>query len=263
MTMPKKEVAQAEDTPAYAVLQQFGLLDASYRKEHFDDIFDSPNDITANSSRADTIKKRFKWGVYWTPGCGLILYVSASNEPMTTCVSSAAELLIHSHVIALHRASAIQKWLSRLVTCAASRITTTSTSLRVRESTTSTTRFSIRLAIRFLSNSKSLSVATAPLSPFHRESSDTQRIWDSLSCYLLVCIRGLVRRCVTNEPLDWMSTWLKLDHTRFSQWTKGKSLAFNWGLQCRERILLTLHSPPLATPQLLCNHAEQWSPSGA
>lgn len=74
--MQRKEVDKAEDTPAYAVLQQFGLLDASYRKEHFDDIFDSPNDITANSSRADNIRKRFKWGVYWTPGCGLLIYVS-------------------------------------------------------------------------------------------------------------------------------------------------------------------------------------------
>jgi len=103
MMIQKKEVAQAEDTPAYAVLQQYGLLDASYRKEHFDDIFDNPDDITANSSRAENIKKRFRWGVYWTPGktvsgatergtnpsyshslfhsiaspgCGLIIYVS-------------------------------------------------------------------------------------------------------------------------------------------------------------------------------------------
>ena len=75
----KKGVAQAEDTPAYSVLQQYGLLDASYRKDHFDDIFDSPHDITANSSRADNMKKRFRWGVYWTPGCGWLLYVSPAH----------------------------------------------------------------------------------------------------------------------------------------------------------------------------------------
>jgi regulator of protease activity HflC (stomatin/prohibitin superfamily) len=80
MMVHEKEVAQAEDTPAYAVLQQYKLLDASYRKEHFDDIFDSSDDLTANSSRADNIRKRFKWGVYWTPGCGFILYRIFNTE---------------------------------------------------------------------------------------------------------------------------------------------------------------------------------------
>lgn len=74
--MAAKEVAQAEDTPAYATLQAYGLLDNSYRKEHFDDIFTPGLDLSPNSSRADTWNKRLKWGVVWTPGCGFMLYVS-------------------------------------------------------------------------------------------------------------------------------------------------------------------------------------------
>jgi len=74
--MTAKEVAQAEDTPAYATLQAFGLLDTSYRKDHFDDIFTTGLDLSPNSSRADTWRKRMKWGVVWTPGCGFMIYVS-------------------------------------------------------------------------------------------------------------------------------------------------------------------------------------------
>jgi len=73
--MEQAEVAQAEDTPAYATLQTYGLLDTSYRKEHFQDIF-MDTDLTANSSKEHTLVKRFKWGVYFTPGCGWIVYVS-------------------------------------------------------------------------------------------------------------------------------------------------------------------------------------------
>jgi hypothetical protein len=72
----KTQVTHAEDTPAYAILQQFGLLNSAYRKAHFDDLFDNPNDFSPNASRGSNTLKRFKWGVYWTPGCGLILYVS-------------------------------------------------------------------------------------------------------------------------------------------------------------------------------------------
>eukprot|EP00567_Pseudictyota_dubia_P017344 CAMPEP_0197445720 /NCGR_PEP_ID=MMETSP1175-20131217/10876_1 /TAXON_ID=1003142 /ORGANISM="Triceratium dubium, Strain CCMP147" /LENGTH=567 /DNA_ID=CAMNT_0042976731 /DNA_START=85 /DNA_END=1788 /DNA_ORIENTATION=+ len=72
-------VAHGEDTPAYVVLQQFGLLDTSYRKNDFEDIFE-PCDLVANSSHADTLKKRLRWGVYWTPGCGFMLYSALHTE---------------------------------------------------------------------------------------------------------------------------------------------------------------------------------------
>jgi hypothetical protein len=75
MSQSKMQVTHAEDTPAYSILQQFGLLNSSYRKATFDDLFDNPNDFSPNASRGSNILKRFKWGVYWTPGCGLILYV--------------------------------------------------------------------------------------------------------------------------------------------------------------------------------------------
>jgi len=73
--MQAAEVAQAEDTPAYATLQAYGLLDTSYRKEHFRDVFQD-DDLTANSSKENTWRKRLKWGVVWTPGCGYMIYVS-------------------------------------------------------------------------------------------------------------------------------------------------------------------------------------------
>jgi hypothetical protein len=76
-TETKMPVFQAEDTPAYKILQSFNLLDASYRKEHFEDIFES-HDLTPNSSSSQNIQKKFRWGVYWTPGCGLIIYVSVT-----------------------------------------------------------------------------------------------------------------------------------------------------------------------------------------
>eukprot|EP00978_Attheya_sp_CCMP212_P024630 scaffold77701_cov49-Attheya_sp.AAC.6 len=72
-------VFQAEDTPAYTILQSFNLLDVSYRKECFEDIFES-HDLTPNSSSSQNIQKKFKWGVYWTPGCGLIIYHIFNTE---------------------------------------------------------------------------------------------------------------------------------------------------------------------------------------
>lgn len=68
-------VAHGEDTPAYAVLQACGLLNTSYRKDEFDDIFEA-KDLVPNSSRDQNFKKQLKWGVHWTPGCGFMIYVS-------------------------------------------------------------------------------------------------------------------------------------------------------------------------------------------
>ena len=60
---PKPEMAQAEDTPAYAALQACGVLVTTHRKEHFRDIF-TPYDLAPNSSKEHTWRKRLKWGVY-------------------------------------------------------------------------------------------------------------------------------------------------------------------------------------------------------
>ena len=72
-------VAHGEDTPAYAVLQAYGLLDTSYRKESFNDVFE-PCDLTPNSSLEGNFWKRIMWGVYWTPGCGYLTYSAFNTE---------------------------------------------------------------------------------------------------------------------------------------------------------------------------------------
>lgn len=68
-----------EDTPTYAVLQDHGLLNTRYRKDDFFDIFSS-DDLIPNSSKEHTLFKRFNWGVYLTPGCGLMLYYLFNTE---------------------------------------------------------------------------------------------------------------------------------------------------------------------------------------
>mmetsp|Transcript_8557 Transcript_8557/g.12213 ORF Transcript_8557/g.12213 Transcript_8557/m.12213 type:complete len:218 (+) Transcript_8557:30-683(+) len=72
-------VSRGEDTPAYAVLQSYGLLNTSFRKEHFEDIFEE-NDLKPNSSHSHNFQKRLLWGVYWTPGCGLMIYNAFNTE---------------------------------------------------------------------------------------------------------------------------------------------------------------------------------------
>ena len=61
--------------PAYALLQSHNLLSINFRKSCFDDIFEE-GDLSPNSSLGKNFIKRWKWGFYWTPGCGLIVYVS-------------------------------------------------------------------------------------------------------------------------------------------------------------------------------------------
>eukprot|EP00560_Eucampia_antarctica_P009319 CAMPEP_0197828430 /NCGR_PEP_ID=MMETSP1437-20131217/4992_1 /TAXON_ID=49252 ORGANISM="Eucampia antarctica, Strain CCMP1452" /NCGR_SAMPLE_ID=MMETSP1437 /ASSEMBLY_ACC=CAM_ASM_001096 /LENGTH=547 /DNA_ID=CAMNT_0043429631 /DNA_START=273 /DNA_END=1916 /DNA_ORIENTATION=+ len=72
-------IALAEDTPAYKCLQSYGMLNTSFRKNHFEDIFEK-KDLIPNSSQVDDLKKKFAWGVYWTPGCGFILYHVMNTE---------------------------------------------------------------------------------------------------------------------------------------------------------------------------------------
>ena len=61
--------------PAYALLNSYDLLSTNFRKSRFEDIFEE-RDLSPNSSLGKNFIKRWKWGVYWTPGCGLIVYVS-------------------------------------------------------------------------------------------------------------------------------------------------------------------------------------------
>ena len=76
---PVQAIPLAEDTPAYECLQTHKLLNTDHRKNSFDEIF-GPNDLSPNSSKAGTIKKKFGWGVYWTPGCGLLSYHSMNTD---------------------------------------------------------------------------------------------------------------------------------------------------------------------------------------
>ena len=69
----------AEDTPAYAVLQEYNLLNTQYRKNSFEDIF-TEMDLSPNSSKSQTFAKRCQWGVYCIPCFGLIAYVSLENR---------------------------------------------------------------------------------------------------------------------------------------------------------------------------------------
>eukprot|EP00586_Coscinodiscus_wailesii_P019336 CAMPEP_0172499342 /NCGR_PEP_ID=MMETSP1066-20121228/125894_1 /TAXON_ID=671091 /ORGANISM="Coscinodiscus wailesii, Strain CCMP2513" /LENGTH=644 /DNA_ID=CAMNT_0013273035 /DNA_START=43 /DNA_END=1977 /DNA_ORIENTATION=- len=73
------DIAVAEDTPAYRALRKFGLLNTRYRKDNFEDIF-RETDLTPRSSHFDNLTKRMQWGVYWTPGCGFIVYNLFNTE---------------------------------------------------------------------------------------------------------------------------------------------------------------------------------------
>lgn len=67
---------QQQDQPynaAYEILEKANLLVTTFRKESFSDIFQE-EDLNPNSSLAENFTKKWQWGVYWTPGCGWILY---------------------------------------------------------------------------------------------------------------------------------------------------------------------------------------------
>eukprot|EP00568_Trieres_chinensis_P007517 CAMPEP_0183293972 /NCGR_PEP_ID=MMETSP0160_2-20130417/2474_1 /TAXON_ID=2839 ORGANISM="Odontella Sinensis, Strain Grunow 1884" /NCGR_SAMPLE_ID=MMETSP0160_2 /ASSEMBLY_ACC=CAM_ASM_000250 /LENGTH=571 /DNA_ID=CAMNT_0025455193 /DNA_START=126 /DNA_END=1841 /DNA_ORIENTATION=- len=72
-------ITHGEDTPAYMVLQKYGLLDTHHRKENFDDIFE-PGDLSPNSSHSKNFQKRMTWGVYFLPGLGLAFYNCFNTE---------------------------------------------------------------------------------------------------------------------------------------------------------------------------------------
>jgi len=72
-----KKYYRAETSPAYASLSN--LLNTAFRKEDFEDIF-CEKDLSPKSSRRENFWKRWKWGVYWTPGCGFLIYRFFNKE---------------------------------------------------------------------------------------------------------------------------------------------------------------------------------------
>jgi hypothetical protein len=61
-----------EDTPAYAALQQAGLLCTEYRRKSIDDIF-TGKDLKANTTQQKNMWERFKYGYYLCPGIGCVV----------------------------------------------------------------------------------------------------------------------------------------------------------------------------------------------
>jgi hypothetical protein len=75
----QQQQQQGEHAPAYRLLLSRNLLVTRYRKDTFEDVF-LEEDLEPNSTHADNFQKRWRWGVYWTPGCGLVVYVSRSKS---------------------------------------------------------------------------------------------------------------------------------------------------------------------------------------
>ena len=68
-----------EDTPAYAALQQAGLLCREYRRKSIDDIF-TGKDLKANTTQQKNMWERFKYGYYLCPGIGCAVYGATHLE---------------------------------------------------------------------------------------------------------------------------------------------------------------------------------------
>ena len=75
LELERSMFGERENTPAYQVLRDANLLVSEFRKDRFVDIFEE-GDLNPNSNLSTNFIKKWKWGVYWTPGCGLIAYVS-------------------------------------------------------------------------------------------------------------------------------------------------------------------------------------------
>jgi len=75
----KQELAHMEDTPAYRTLLQNGLLNSTFRKSSFEDIFTGV-DLQANSSKGNNLFQKFKYGVYCCPVVGCCVYHCTHTE---------------------------------------------------------------------------------------------------------------------------------------------------------------------------------------
>lgn len=68
-----------EDTPTYAALQKAGLLCTEFRRKSVEDIF-TGGDLNANSSKANDMMERCKFGYYCCPIIGCMLYHTTHLE---------------------------------------------------------------------------------------------------------------------------------------------------------------------------------------
>jgi len=75
LELERSMFGERENTPAYQVLRDASLLVSEFRKDRFVDIFEE-GDLNPNANLKTNVMKKWKWGVYWTPGCGFIAYVS-------------------------------------------------------------------------------------------------------------------------------------------------------------------------------------------
>merc|ERR1719277_2995636 len=76
---PDQELAHMEDTPAYRTLLKAGLLNTSFRKKNFEDIF-TGIDLKANSSKGNDLVQKCKYGVYCCPVIGCCVYNCTHTE---------------------------------------------------------------------------------------------------------------------------------------------------------------------------------------
>jgi hypothetical protein len=91
-----------EHAPAYRALLSRNLLVTKYRKDTFEDLF-IEGDLEPNSSHAENFQKRWKWGVYWTPGCGLVVYVSMRLDSLNKkAICAFSRIYLVSHSLTIH-----------------------------------------------------------------------------------------------------------------------------------------------------------------
>ena len=62
-------LVSGEDTPAYSVLQKFGLLNTSFRKASFEEIFEPGVDLEPNATQSEIYDASFSW--HWHHTCFL------------------------------------------------------------------------------------------------------------------------------------------------------------------------------------------------
>mmetsp|Transcript_13450 Transcript_13450/g.20213 ORF Transcript_13450/g.20213 Transcript_13450/m.20213 type:complete len:672 (+) Transcript_13450:66-2081(+) len=77
--LERSMLGERENTPAYQVLRDASLLVSEFRKDRFVDIFEE-GDLNPNSNLSTNFIKKWKWGVYWTPGCGFVAYRLFNKE---------------------------------------------------------------------------------------------------------------------------------------------------------------------------------------
>ena len=73
-------LVSGEDTPAYAVLQAYGLLNGTFRRNAFEDIFDE-HDLQPNATHSDIYNNALSWHWYSTGFCGVLFQYQPFTVP--------------------------------------------------------------------------------------------------------------------------------------------------------------------------------------